>query len=61
MTINQRIQQHYKLSRSVTNAEVEAEIANLQRRGLSDLDDSQIRLASALIYCHNIDIPTRQP
>jgi hypothetical protein len=42
------VRNHYGLTRPVTDAEVIEEVANLRRRGLWSLDDSQVHLHSAL-------------
>jgi len=52
-----KVRQHYRLKRPVTDVEVLAEIAMLRRRGITNLDDSQHRLASSLqIGRHPIDV-----
>jgi hypothetical protein len=42
------IRKHYGLERKVSAQEVAAEIKNLKRRGLGNLDDRQMQLASKL-------------
>lgn len=49
VTKNQKIvQRHYKLPAPPSLNETVAEIENLKRRGIMNLDDSQQRLAAAL-------------
>lgn len=40
------VREHYGLKRQPTDTEVQAELAHLRRRGLANLDDSQLRLAA---------------
>lgn len=42
------VRAHYGLTRRVTDQEVTAEIKNLKRRGLDNLDDRQHALAAKL-------------
>jgi hypothetical protein len=49
------VRAHYGLKRAVTDAEVNAEIANLRRRGLHRLDDQQHALAAALNLMLTLD------
>jgi hypothetical protein len=48
------IRKHYGLKRPVTQQEVEAEIANLKRRGLGNLDYKQEMLAAKLNIFKNV-------
>ena len=52
------IRRHYGLRRDPTAAEVNAEIANLERKGKAGtLDDKQEKLCAALNISWEIDVP----
>lgn len=61
MTPNQIVRRHYGLDRPVTDDEVTAEVANIKRRGMGNLDDSLERLAAALNVFKIVRAHARRP